>query len=224
MSRRYQSAYPLCQRAKTPLIWQNPLRQWSYHCLPPGGRGTTKWWKEHAGEKVKHGALRGTIVYLSLPVTGECSPHPPLCRPLSPPGKAMIVDFRLALTDCLANGRGGAMPFATNGIAPPAFSCKMTIASICSDIMADLQPLHSEIDFQSTAFVLSQPLRRALLSSNIREEQAPPLPANWLCPTLSVSRSMRIVYLNSASVASICAHRRLSDRLPWAKGAVAKGD
>ena len=94
-------------------------------CLPPGGRGTTKWWKEHAGEKAKHGALRGTIVYLSLPVTGECSPHPPLCRPLSPPGKAMIVDFRLALTDCLANGRGGAMPFATNGIAPPVF-CNST--------------------------------------------------------------------------------------------------
>ena len=35
-------------------------------CLPPGGRGTTKWWKEQAGAKVKHGALHDTIVIVLL--------------------------------------------------------------------------------------------------------------------------------------------------------------
>ena len=39
--------------------------------------------KEPAGVKVKHGALHGTIVCLSLSVIVVCSPHPPLCGPPS---------------------------------------------------------------------------------------------------------------------------------------------
>ena len=45
--------------------------------------------KEPAGVKVKHIAPHSTIAYLSLLVTGECSPHPPLRGPSSPPGKAL---------------------------------------------------------------------------------------------------------------------------------------
>ena len=39
----------------------------------------------------------------------------------------------------LSQGRGGAMPFATNGIAPPAFSCKNIIVYMirCYDEIFD---------------------------------------------------------------------------------------
>ena len=63
-------------------------------CLPPGGRGTAKRWKEQAGAKSKHIALHSAIAYLSLTTTGECSPHPPLRGPPSPPGKALKVNLR----------------------------------------------------------------------------------------------------------------------------------
>ena len=50
--------------------------------------------KEQAGAKVKHGALHGTIVCLSLSVIVVCSPHPPLRGPPSPLGKALKIDLR----------------------------------------------------------------------------------------------------------------------------------
>ena len=56
--------------------------------LPPG------WEQGASGSKVKHGALHGTIVYLSLSVIVVCSPHPPLRGPPSPLGKALKEDQR----------------------------------------------------------------------------------------------------------------------------------
>ena len=52
--------------------------------------------------------------------------------PLPPLGKALIVDFRLACfrRNVALYGRASAMPFVTNGIAPPAFLCKKIIAYI----------------------------------------------------------------------------------------------
>ena len=105
--------------------WIGPLRRWP-DCLPPGGRGTTKWWKEPAGVQVKHVSLHGTIVYLSLSVIVVCSPHPPLRGPPSPLGKALIVDFRLF-------GFGG-MPGNTvgRGLAPAAKNdANFIFASFC---------------------------------------------------------------------------------------------
>ena len=62
--------------------------------------------KEQAGAKVKHCALHGTIVYLSLSVIVVCSPHPPLRGSPSPPGKALKIDLQkglLQMQECTFN-------------------------------------------------------------------------------------------------------------------------
>ena len=87
------------------------------------------------------------------------------------------------------------MPFATNGIAPPAFSCKNIIAYIRFEIMlkARAVTLENRVSINGDCSFATSPQGFHLTGYPGGASHSPT--ENRLVPTLSVIRSMRIVGL-----------------------------